>query len=98
MLPKSLDGDSAGGMVITTPPVLNTAEALFTVAPEHLTTWPSTISSSVRVSTNNVQVILQKASLLFYNEPKTFVSKIKEHRDAFEHILSRCLTREVHDG
>lgn len=37
MLPKSLDGDSAGGMKISTPPVQVTAEALFNSAFEHIT-------------------------------------------------------------
>lgn len=35
MLPKSLDGDSAKGGVIPTPPVPNMAEALFNELPEH---------------------------------------------------------------
>lgn len=89
MLPKSLDGDSAGSVVTTTPPVLSTAEALFTRAPEHVTTWPTTTSFLVRVWTNNAKVIQQQATLLFDVELKATVSKrLEEVLRVVAHILS----------
>lgn len=48
VLPKSLDGDSAGGVVIPTPPVLSTAEALFNNAIERPTDWPPAPCFSLR--------------------------------------------------
>ncbi len=48
VLPKSLDGDSAGGVVIPTPPVLSTAEALFNSVIERPTDWPAAICFSLR--------------------------------------------------
>lgn len=48
VLPKSLDGDSASGVVIPTPPVLSTAEALFNDAIERPTVWPPASCFSLR--------------------------------------------------
>lgn len=50
MLPKSLDGDSAEGVVYTTPPVQNIAEALFNHNLEHLTFCAAATRSSLRVA------------------------------------------------
>lgn len=88
MLPKSLDGDSAGGMVITTPPVLSTAEALFTEAPEHLTAWPKTTASSVRVSNNHAECLQHCDMSLFYVTGKAIIADNNGRHCAFEHILS----------
>lgn len=49
VLPKSLDGDSAGGVVFPTPPVPNIAEALFNATLEPPTPWPAATCSSLRV-------------------------------------------------